>query len=148
MPADRLHLVRHGEVYNPDRVLLAFVQSAARAGAVVANHVAVTGFLRTGAVIAGVTARDGIGGADLEIRARVTVNAAGAWANDVGRLAGEDHLVRPDSHEGGVTEPVAHFLGPLDVGVLIAGREAVVESGKKRTSGKAALKSGSPPARR
>jgi len=79
-------------------VLLAFVQSAARAGGVVANHVAVTGFLRTGAGIAGVTARDEIGRAGLEIRARVTVNAAGAWAaglaNDVPEVARSPLAVR------------------------------------------------------
>ena len=72
-----------GQMYNADRVLLAFVQSAARAGAVVANHVAATGFLRTGATVAGVMAHDEIGRADLQIRARVTVNAAGAWAPEL-----------------------------------------------------------------
>lgn len=69
-----------GQMYNADRVLLAFVQSSARAGAVVANYVAATGFLRSGTTICGVLARDEVGHADLEIRARVTVNAAGAWA--------------------------------------------------------------------
>ncbi len=47
----------------------------------------------------------------------VIVNAAGAWANEVGRLVGLDHPVRPDSHEGGITEPVARFLGPMVVDI-------------------------------
>jgi sarcosine oxidase subunit beta len=49
--------------------------------------------------------------------APVVVNAAGAWANEVGRLVGIDHPVRPDSHEGGVTEPVARFLRPMVVDI-------------------------------
>ncbi len=46
---------------------------------------------------------------------RVVVNAAGAWAAEVGKLIGVDHPVRPDSHEGGITEPVAPFLRPMVV---------------------------------
>ncbi|MEJ2382800.1 MAG: FAD-binding oxidoreductase [Xanthomonadales bacterium] len=45
----------------------------------------------------------------------VVVNAAGAQARDVARLAGLDVPVTPDSHEGGVTEPVARFLEPMVV---------------------------------
>lgn len=47
----------------------------------------------------------------------IIVNAAGAWANDVGRMVGLDHPIAPDSHEGGVTEPVAPFLGPMVVDI-------------------------------
>lgn len=45
------------------------------------------------------------------------VNAAGAWAGEIGQLVGMDHPVRPDSHEGGITEPVARFLGPMVVDI-------------------------------
>jgi len=49
--------------------------------------------------------------------APVVVNAAGAWASDVGRMVGLNHPIVPDSHEGGVTEPVAPFLGPMVVDI-------------------------------
>ncbi len=49
--------------------------------------------------------------------APIVVNAAGAWAAEVGRMVGLEHPVRPDSHEGGVTEPVAHFLDPMVVDI-------------------------------
>jgi sarcosine oxidase subunit beta len=49
--------------------------------------------------------------------APIVVNAAGPWASEVGHLAGMEHPVRPDSHEGGITEPVAHFLGPMVVDI-------------------------------
>ncbi|MGC9530223.1 MAG: NAD(P)/FAD-dependent oxidoreductase [Candidatus Bipolaricaulaceae bacterium] len=48
---------------------------------------------------------------------RTVINAAGAWAGQVGAMAGLSHPVRPDSHEAGVTEPVAHFLDPMVVDV-------------------------------
>ena len=46
-----------GQMYNAPRLVLAFVQSAAAAGAMCANHVEVTGFLRRGARVEGVVAR-------------------------------------------------------------------------------------------
>ncbi|HQK12908.1 MAG TPA: FAD-dependent oxidoreductase, partial [Anaerolineae bacterium] len=49
--------------------------------------------------------------------APVVVNAAGAWAQAIGRLVGMTHPVQPDSHEAGITEPVAHFLGPMLVDI-------------------------------
>ncbi len=50
-------------------------------------------------------------------RTPVVVNAAGAWAKNVGQLVGMEHPVRPDSHEAGITEPVAHFMDPMVVDI-------------------------------
>ena len=47
----------------------------------------------------------------------MVVNAAGPWAKQVAALAGVDVPVNPDSHEGGITEPVAHFLRPMVVDI-------------------------------
>ncbi|MGB9824692.1 MAG: NAD(P)/FAD-dependent oxidoreductase [Candidatus Hydrothermia bacterium] len=47
----------------------------------------------------------------------IFVNAAGGNARDVAALAGVDVPVYPDSHEGGVTEPVARFLEPMIVDI-------------------------------
>jgi sarcosine oxidase subunit beta len=43
------------------------------------------------------------------------INAAGANAQEVGKLIGVDLPVSPDSHEGGVTEPVEPLFRPLVV---------------------------------
>jgi sarcosine oxidase subunit beta len=43
------------------------------------------------------------------------LNAAGANAQGVGKLMGTDLPVLPDSHEGGVTEPIQPFFRPLVV---------------------------------
>jgi len=45
------------------------------------------------------------------------INAAGANAQEVGNLMGVDLPVLPDSHEGGVTEPVRPFFRPLVVDI-------------------------------
>jgi sarcosine oxidase, subunit beta len=49
--------------------------------------------------------------------ADVVINAAGAWAHQVGELAGLNIPVRPDAHEAAITEPVAHFLDPMIVDI-------------------------------
>jgi sarcosine oxidase subunit beta len=48
------------------------------------------------------------------------VNAAGPWAQEVAKLAcisNDVCVVMPDSHEGGITEPVEAFLGPMVVDI-------------------------------
>jgi sarcosine oxidase subunit beta len=45
----------------------------------------------------------------------VVVNAAGSQASEVGRAAGCEIPVIPDSHEAGITAPVEPFLDPLVV---------------------------------
>lgn len=49
--------------------------------------------------------------------AETVINAAGAEAAQIGRMAGLDLPVRPDSHEAAITEPVARFLGPMVVDI-------------------------------
>jgi glycerol-3-phosphate dehydrogenase len=56
----------------------AWAQAAAGHGAVLANYVEATEILRDGAKVAGIRAKSALDGRDLEIRARVVVNAAGA----------------------------------------------------------------------
>ncbi|MDA8426641.1 MAG: FAD-dependent oxidoreductase [Treponema sp.] len=49
--------------------------------------------------------------------AAVFVNAAGAHAAEIASMAGAEIPVHPDSHEGGVTEPVAPFMQPMLVDI-------------------------------
>jgi sarcosine oxidase subunit beta len=49
--------------------------------------------------------------------APAVVNAAGPQARELARAAGTDVPVVPDSHEAGVTEPVARFLEPMIVDI-------------------------------
>lgn len=45
------------------------------------------------------------------------INAAGAHAREVARLAGLDVPVEPDNHEGAISEPVKRFFGPMVVDI-------------------------------
>ena len=69
------------QIANSDRLTLAFVLSAAQAGAEVANFVEANGFVRQGERVKGVRARDVLGDAELIIRGRVVVNASGPWVD-------------------------------------------------------------------
>lgn len=72
-----------GQMYHSERLTLAFVRSADEAGAVVANYVRVTGFLRDGNRITGVTAQDVLTGVGCEIRARMVLNTSGPWVDRI-----------------------------------------------------------------
>jgi sarcosine oxidase subunit beta len=89
----------------------AFFTQARRAGAEFHFSETATGLIIEGGRTRGVKTNQG------EYGAEVVINAAGAWAADVAKYAAIEIPVQPDSHEGAVTEPVAHFLGPLVVDI-------------------------------
>ena len=70
-----------GQMYNPARLVLAFVSSAVDAGADACNYVEATKFLWRDAAVCGVRARDKLTGEEFDVRARLTLNAAGPWAD-------------------------------------------------------------------
>src|SRR5947199_5015515 len=69
------------------RLVLATVKGAHAAGARCVNHVAVTA-LDPGSAETVLRLHDGLGGADYRVSARVVVNAAGPWVDEVRALAG------------------------------------------------------------
>jgi glycerol-3-phosphate dehydrogenase len=69
-----------GQMLNPPRLVLAFVQSAVEAGAVAANYVEATGLVRDGDKVTGVLAKDVLSDADFAIKAKIVLNAAGPYA--------------------------------------------------------------------
>src|SRR3954452_11260368 len=58
-------------------------RTARRYGAACANSTRVTGFLREGDRVTGAQVRDLETGADIEVRANQTINAAGVWTDDI-----------------------------------------------------------------
>lgn len=62
-----------------ERLVIENVIDAAEHGALVLNHARALGYLRDGERVTGATVRDEIGAADLQLRARYTVNATGPW---------------------------------------------------------------------
>lgn len=76
------------QMYAPERLGLACLQDAAARGAVIVNYAEATEIAKdkSGAVT-GATVRDIVTGAEVKISARVTVNAAGPWADGVMAMA-------------------------------------------------------------
>jgi sarcosine oxidase subunit beta len=52
-----------------------------------------------------------------EYRCDFVINAAGAYANEIGQMVGIDLPIQPDSHEAGITEPVKKFFQPMVVDI-------------------------------
>lgn len=70
-----------GQMYNAARLVLAFVKGAVAAGADVCNYAEATRFLWSGNKVRGVRVRDQLTGDEFDVRARLTLNAAGPWAD-------------------------------------------------------------------
>jgi glycerol-3-phosphate dehydrogenase len=70
------------------RLVMTVARTAAAYGAHVASRTRVTGFLRDGDRVVGVQARDLENDRDLEVRARVVINAAGVWTDEIQEMVG------------------------------------------------------------
>ncbi len=68
------------------RLTLTVVKTAASHGAVVANYVEATGLRHEGDKVVGATLTDRLGGAALDVDAKMVINAAGVWADELRAL--------------------------------------------------------------
>jgi glycerol-3-phosphate dehydrogenase len=80
-----------GQMYNTARLVLAFVESAVRRGAIAANYAQATGFLWDARRVCGAHIRDVISGDEFDVRAKLVLNAAGPWA---------EYLLQDDANFG------------------------------------------------
>ena len=96
---------------SPQLANHAIYDHAVRLGAVFHFNEGVTRVIQQGGKVVGIETDKGQYGAD------VVLNAAGAYAHDVGLLSGLDLPVQPDSHEAAITEPVQRFFDPLIVDI-------------------------------
>ena len=110
-------LVFHDAVNDDARYALSVARTAEVAGGVVATRAAVESLVEADGRAAGARVRDGLGGSRIEVRARVVVDATGAWAAD------------PASPLGGGSTPILPSRGshlvvrreriPSDIGLAI-----------------------------
>ena len=82
---------------NDARLTLITAKSAHLHGAVMVNHVRVVGLMKTGERVVGARVLDETSGREIEVRARVVVNATGVWTDDILGLdeQGRDPMIRP-----------------------------------------------------
>ncbi len=80
------------QMYNSERLTLEPILAAVEYGASVANYVQAEDLIMAGDAVTGARVRDLQSGAQYDIRARVTVNAAGPWADLLlGKIRGRKH---------------------------------------------------------
>ncbi len=77
------------------RLVWRVLQEARRAGATILNYVAAQALQHEGTGVAGLTLHDMLGGARWQVRARVVVNATGAWADRLRAAVGGAPMLRP-----------------------------------------------------
>jgi glycerol-3-phosphate dehydrogenase len=90
------------------RLVVTLARTAATHGAQVASRTKVVGFLREGERVTGVRAVDLETGRELSIRARVVVNAAGVWTDEIQALVGGRGALNVQASKG------VHLVVPRD----------------------------------
>ncbi|NOY85798.1 MAG: FAD-dependent oxidoreductase [Deltaproteobacteria bacterium] len=104
--------------FNDARMAVSVALTAVEFGAAMANHVAVTGFLRENGRTTGVLVKDSISGDAWPISARVVINATGPFADRI-RLMDDPAappILKPSE---GVHLLLDKRFAPLDTGLLI-----------------------------
>ncbi len=76
------------------RLVIENIKTAAALGGIAANYTEVVSFRTEGGRLSGAVVRDRLGGGEFEVRAHVTVNAAGPWVDAVRLLQGESEKPR------------------------------------------------------
>jgi glycerol-3-phosphate dehydrogenase len=90
------------------RLVVILARTAATHGAHVATRTKVVGFLREGERVTGVRAVDLETGRELSVRARVVVNAAGVWTDEIQGLVGGRGALNVQASKG------VHLVVPRD----------------------------------
>lgn len=81
-------VIYHDYQFDDARYAIELARAAAARGAVVLNNAPATGLLYEGERVAGAIVRDSERGDEIQVRARVVVNAAGVYADSIRRLRG------------------------------------------------------------
>ncbi len=97
------------QMVSPDRLTWEFVEGAMENGAEVANYAEVVSLRNANKTVEGAVVRDALTGREYEISARMTINAAGPWADFVTQMLGKGHEKRLVRSQGihMITRPLA-----------------------------------------
>lgn len=72
-----------GQVYNTERLLMSFMESAYNKGACLANYVEMTEFIEASNSIIGINATDKLTGREYEIKSKIIANTSGPWVDTI-----------------------------------------------------------------
>lgn len=97
------------QVYNSERLTLAFLHSAVAQGADLSNYTKVTGFLQQENRITGVKVVDVLSENSFEIQAKTVINTSGPWVNHVLGLV----KPQPPQHQMGLAQAMNVITRPL-----------------------------------
>jgi glycine/D-amino acid oxidase-like deaminating enzyme len=97
------HSPQDGDV-NPIELTLGFANAARRLGAEILLETEVTGCIVMGGRVEGIETTQG------PLHAPIVVNAAGAWAPLIGKMAGLNLPIKPRRGQLMITEPVAPYI--------------------------------------
>jgi glycerol-3-phosphate dehydrogenase len=98
----------HDAQVDDARLVVTIARTAAHLGAAVASNARVVGFLREGERVTGVRAVDLEAGTELDIHARVMVNAAGVWTDELQQMVGGRGALNVQASKG------VHLVVPRD----------------------------------
>ncbi|UCG37713.1 MAG: FAD-dependent oxidoreductase, partial [bacterium] len=104
--------------FNDARMAVLIALTAARLGAVVANHVTAAGFHREDGRISGVVARDSLTGEEWIVPARVVVNATGPFTDTI-RVLDDPDVAPMLTVSSGIHMVLDKRFSPPDTGLLI-----------------------------
>lgn len=121
-----------GGKVNPIKLTMAFAKAAKRNGAEILTETEVTDLIMDGKTVKGVKTTKG------DFYADAVVNACGAWAANIGKMAGLDIPIQPRKGQLIVTEPTGPFM---DV-TLQCARYNVVKFRPEAVTDQEALKMG------
>ena len=97
------------------------VLDASRHGAAVVNHCAVIAFTQENGRVSGATVLDDLGGRRFDVRARVVVNAAGPWHDEVRKLDEPGHVAGVKGTKGVHVEVARASIGNREAVTVISG---------------------------
>ncbi|MGI8900255.1 MAG: glycerol-3-phosphate dehydrogenase/oxidase [Nocardioides sp.] len=98
----------HDAQVDDARMVVELARTAAAHGALCATRSKVVGFLRVGERVVGARVADLESGRELEVRARVVVNAAGVWTDEIQELVGGRGALHVEASKG------IHMVVPRD----------------------------------
>jgi glycerol-3-phosphate dehydrogenase len=78
-------VIYHDGQFDDSRLAINLARTAAELGAVMVNHCAVTGLLKTNGAVTGIKARDEETGEEFEVRGKAIINATGVFVDAIRR---------------------------------------------------------------